>query len=170
MNRFAMSFILMRASARTSFESGGCAAAPFFTKHIPVLRPSGRPLRGRSNSLQANLVFACPKERRQRKGHPANAACGFSALIVPARRSPTRCAQTRLACLLSGTAMLDALGGNPIVDYSRSIAIQTLSLRRSASDCGNLNLEIATPCYARFAMTKEINEDRKSYFRGSESI
>ena len=61
--------------------------------------------------------------------------------------------------------MLDALGGNLIVDYSRSFAIQTLSLGRSASDCGNLNLEIATPCYARFAMTKEINEDRKSYFR-----
>ena len=75
-------------------------------------------------------------------------------------------AQTRLACHLSGTAILDALEGNLLVDYLRSVVIQTLSLRRSASDCGNLNPEITIPCCARFAMTKEINEDRKSYFRG----
>jgi len=59
-----------------------------------------------------HLSFACPKERWKRKRHPANAACGYSALLVPDRRSPTRCAQTRLASLLSGTAMLDALEGN----------------------------------------------------------
>ena len=42
------------------------------------------------------------------------------------------------------------------------MAIPTFSLRRSASDCGNLNLEIATPCYARFAMTTEVGNPPKA--------
>ena len=104
---------LMRASARRLYlDCGGCAAAPDFTKHVLVFRRTGRRLCRRSNSLQANLLFVCPKKSQQKKRHPANAACGCSALRVPARRSPTRYAQTRLACLLSGTAMLDALGGD----------------------------------------------------------
>jgi hypothetical protein len=37
--------------------------------------------------------------------------------------------------------------------YASPAVTQRLSLRRSASDCGNLNPEIATPCCARFAMT-----------------
>jgi hypothetical protein len=75
--------IFMRASVRTPFESGG-------------------PRRG------THLSFACPEERWIRKGHPANATFGCSAHLVPHRRSPTRYAQTRLAFLLSGIAMLDA--------------------------------------------------------------
>jgi hypothetical protein len=42
-----------------------------------------------------------------------------------------------------------------LAGYSMPVDTQTLSLRRSSSDCGNLNLEIATPCCARFAMTRK---------------
>jgi hypothetical protein len=50
------------------------------------------------------------------------------------------------------------------VQNSTSIDISALSLRRSVSDCGNLDVddcfgfEIATPCCARFAMTTELDK------------
>jgi hypothetical protein len=44
------------------------------------------------------------------------------------------------------------------VNLTPTPKIQRLSLRRSASDCGNPGLEIATPCCARFAMTRKDKE------------
>ena len=49
------------------------------------------------------------------------------------------------------------------MDYFSSADIQKWSLRRSVSECGNLDVnecfgfgfEIATPCCARFAMTRK---------------
>jgi hypothetical protein len=71
---------------RLIFESGGCAATPDFSL-----------LAQRKVSKRKDTLLTRPD--------------GYSALRIPDWRSPTRCAQTRLASLLSRTAMLDALEG-----------------------------------------------------------
>jgi hypothetical protein len=78
----------MRASAhRLHFESGGCAAAPFF------------------------LLLAQKKEGKEKGTLLTRPAAALRVLSLTGARQ-LAAAQTRLASDLSGTAMLDALEGN----------------------------------------------------------
>jgi hypothetical protein len=79
--------ILMRASAhRLHFESGGCAAAPFF------------------------LLLAQKKEGKEKGTLLTRPTAALRVLSLTGARQ-LAAAQTRLASDLSGTAMLDALEG-----------------------------------------------------------
>ena len=128
------------------------------------------------------LSFSCPKESWQRIGHPANATCGCSARlgfgflrcftacipagVVPDRHSPTRffpvrdCDARRIRRELSVGDSHEWRKNGVGVKLTPTPEIQRLSLRRSIGDCGNPDFEIATPCYARFAMTRKA-EKRK---------
>jgi hypothetical protein len=112
------------------------------------------------------LFFARPKKSQQKKGHPANAAFRYFALRVPDRRSLTRffpvrdCDARRIRRELSVGDSHEWRKNGVGVKLTPTPEIQRLSLRRSIGDCGNPDFEIATPCYARFAMTRKA-EKRK---------